>query len=140
MQRPSRQRPSQRALTLSFVLATALCASSASAARLTLTWTDTVINEDSFSGERKFGSTKSFVPPATVPADTTSYRERAAGAGETSCSRPQACNFADALLPPRRPAALWPRWPVSAQSLPLALTAASPTAVHPVVLYMDANE
>jgi len=140
MQRLSRQRPSQRAFTLSFVLATAFCVSLASAARLTLTWTDTAINEDGFSGERKFGSSRSFAPPTIVPADTTSYRDHAAGAGETYCFRPQACNFADALLPPPRPAAPWPRRLVSAQSLPPALAAASPTAVHPVVLYMDANE
>jgi hypothetical protein len=55
MQRLSRQRPSQRAFTLSFVLAIAFCASPASAARLTLTWPDTAINEDGFSGERKLG-------------------------------------------------------------------------------------
>ncbi len=85
MQRLSRQRPSQRAFTLSFVLATAFCLSLASAARLTLTWTDTASNEDGFSGERKFGSSRS--------------------------SRPQACNFADALRPPPRPAAPWPRRP-----------------------------
>ncbi len=130
----------QRHSTISFALAATLCASLASAARLTLTWTDTVINEDGFSGERKFGSRRSFASPAAVPADTTSYRDRAAGAGEPSCSRPQACNFADALLPPPRLAAPWPRRLVSAQSLPPALAAASRTVVHPVVLHMDANE
>jgi len=119
----------QRHSTISFALAATLCASLASAARLTLTWTDTVINEDGFSGERKFGSIRSFAPPGTVPADTTSYRDSAVGAGEIYCSRTQARNFADALLTPPSPAAPWPRRAVSAQSLPPAMVAASPVVL-----------
>jgi hypothetical protein len=135
----SRQRSSLRAFTLSLTYATALCTRPTSVARLTLTGTDTAINEDGFSGERKFGSPKSFAPPAAVPADTASYRESAVGAGEPYCSRPQARNFADALLPPPRPAAPWPRRPISAQSLPPALAAASPTAVHPTSVSASAR-
>jgi hypothetical protein len=130
MQRLSRQRPSRRAFTLSLTYATAFCTRLTSVVRLTLTCTDTATNENILGVERKFGSTKSFAPPAAGTADMTSYRERIAGAGETSCSRPQTCNFADALLPPPRPAAPSPRRPVSAQSLPPALAAASATAVH----------
>jgi hypothetical protein len=135
----SRQRSSRRAFTLSLTYATAFCASPASAARLTLTWPGTAINEHGFSSERKFGSARSFAPPATVPADTASYRDSAVGAGETYCSRTQARNFADALLTPPRPAAPWPRRPVSAQSLPPAMAAASWTAVHPTSVSASAR-
>jgi hypothetical protein len=62
----SRQRSSPCNPTIALAPATALCTSLVSAARPTLTWTDTAINANGFSIERKLGSTRCFALWATV--------------------------------------------------------------------------
>ncbi|MGE0682891.1 MAG: Ig-like domain-containing protein, partial [Candidatus Binatia bacterium] len=68
--------------------------SNASAAQLTLTWTDTSNNEDGFKIERKAGITGAFAQLATVGANATSYADGSVINGTTYCYRVRAHNTA----------------------------------------------
>src|SRR5712692_9645595 len=66
----------------------------ARAAQLTLTWTDTSVNEDGFKIERKAGTTGTFAQVATVGANVTSYIDPNLTGGATYCYQVRAYNTA----------------------------------------------
>jgi hypothetical protein len=84
-----------RPLTVSLVVL-AQCAvwlaSTASAAQLTLTWTDNATNEQGFAIDRRIGTAGGFVQIAVVGVDATSYIDGALASGTTYCYRLRAFN------------------------------------------------
>src|SRR5262249_39669324 len=65
----------------------------ATAAQITLTWTDNSTNESGFKIERKTGTTGTFAQVATVGANVTSYIDSNLTGGATYCYRVRAYNI-----------------------------------------------
>jgi len=79
-------------LTAALLLASLAWPRAATAAQLTLTWTDNSNNEDGFKIERKLGPGGSFSQIATAGANSTSYVDSALADGTTYCYQVRAYN------------------------------------------------
>ncbi len=80
--------------SLGFLSVLLVSVAPASAAQLSLTWTDASTNEDGFKIERATGTTGAYGLLAAVAAGTTGYVDAAVTAGTTYCYRVRAYNSA----------------------------------------------
>ena len=81
-------------LTAALLLASLAWPRAATAAQLTLTWTDNSNNEDGFKIERKLGQAGSYSQISIVGSNSTSYVDPTLADGTTYCYQVRAYNSA----------------------------------------------